>query len=217
MPTRTSAPRRFLVVLLATLISVIARAQDASTPKRMEVPEDFSHFGVPGHEPEMQALRELYWLHYQPAGPLIPLWDAWMPMSTLWPARGSGAEMEAMRARWAAALVFLAGVAVCVALQGAWNQARFGDWLLTGNAQQSWRFFRLPSLERLATLLVSPRRGLFVYSPVLVLGAWGLFAGPRRQAFAAAFAAGAFAFTAGAFGVAAGFASAAFAAAGFAA
>ncbi len=52
----------------------------------------------------MQTLRELYWLHYQPAGPLIPLWDEWMPMSTLWPARGSGAELEAMRGRWAAAL-----------------------------------------------------------------------------------------------------------------
>ena len=39
----------------------------------------------------------------------------------------------------------------------------------------------------------------------------------RRQAFAAAFAAGAFAFTAGAFGAAAGFGSAGFAAGGFAA
>ena len=30
----------------------------------------------------MESLRNLFWLHYQPAGPLIPLWDEWMPMST---------------------------------------------------------------------------------------------------------------------------------------
>ena len=33
---------------------------------------------------------ELYWLHDQPAGPLIPLWDEWMPMSTLWPGAARG-------------------------------------------------------------------------------------------------------------------------------
>lgn len=52
----------------------------------------------------MQSLRALYWLHYQPAGPLIPLWDEWMPMATLWPARGRGAERDGMRKRWAGAL-----------------------------------------------------------------------------------------------------------------
>ena len=70
----------------------------------MAVPEDFPQFVVPGQEKPMQALRELYWLHYQPAGPLIPLWDEWMPMSTLWPARGSGVELETMRGRWVSAL-----------------------------------------------------------------------------------------------------------------
>ena len=52
----------------------------------------------------MDSLRRLFWLHYQPAGPLIPLWDEWLPMSTLWPALGSGRELEAMRIRWAGAL-----------------------------------------------------------------------------------------------------------------
>lgn len=52
----------------------------------------------------MDSLRQLFWLHYQPAGPLIPLWDEWMPMSTLWPALGSGRELQSMRLRWAAAL-----------------------------------------------------------------------------------------------------------------
>lgn len=52
----------------------------------------------------MDSLRRLFWLHYQPAGPLIPLWDEWMPMATLWPALGSGRQLESMRLRWAAAL-----------------------------------------------------------------------------------------------------------------
>jgi hypothetical protein len=51
----------------------------------------------------MQILRSLYWLHYRPAGPLIPLWDEWMPSATLWPAR-DGKQLHAMRGKWAAAL-----------------------------------------------------------------------------------------------------------------
>lgn len=69
-----------------------------------QVPEDFPRFVVPGYEGEMESLRALFWLHYEPAGPLIPLWDEWMPMSTLWPARGSGEALEEMRSRWASAL-----------------------------------------------------------------------------------------------------------------
>ncbi len=68
------------------------------------VPDDFPQFKVPGHEKEMASLRALFWLHYKPAGPLIPLWEEWMTISTLWPARGSGPELEAMRMRWAEAL-----------------------------------------------------------------------------------------------------------------
>ncbi len=67
------------------------------------VPDDFPRFIVAGHEREMALLRELFWLHYQPGGPLIPLWDEWMPMSTLWPAR-DGESLPSMRERWAAAL-----------------------------------------------------------------------------------------------------------------
>jgi hypothetical protein len=80
------------------------RGQATGARKPMDVPADFPRFIVPGLEKQMHALRELYWLHYQPAGPLIPLWDEWMPMSTLWPARGTGAELERMRGRWASAL-----------------------------------------------------------------------------------------------------------------
>jgi hypothetical protein len=75
-----------------------------STLAQTTAPADFPAFVVPGHEREMQLLRSLYWLHYQPAGPLIPLWDEWMPNATLWPARGDGAALQTMRDRWAAAL-----------------------------------------------------------------------------------------------------------------
>lgn len=68
------------------------------------VPDDFPRFVVPGHEGEMESLRALYWLHYEPAGPLIPLWDEWMPMATLWPATAPGGQLDAMRIRWAQAL-----------------------------------------------------------------------------------------------------------------
>ncbi len=78
------------------LLSVTASA----TP----IPEDFPRFVVPGYEHEMESLRALYWLHYEPAGPLIPLWDEWMPMSTLWPAVGAGPQLNAMCGRWAQAL-----------------------------------------------------------------------------------------------------------------
>ncbi len=102
---RPILPAQLFVVCTWILTGfVIHAAQQASAPKPMEVPEDFPRFIVPGHEKAMQSLRELYWLHYKPAGPLIPLWDEWMPMSTLWPARGTGTELEKMRGRWAAAL-----------------------------------------------------------------------------------------------------------------
>ena len=70
----------------------------------MDVPKDFPRFLVPGYEQPMRTLRELFWLHYEPAGPLIPSWDEWMPMATLWPARASGPALDTMRGRWASAL-----------------------------------------------------------------------------------------------------------------
>lgn len=83
----------------------LALALISATPGGAQgIPDDFPRFLVPGKESQMASLRALFWHHYQPAGPLIPLWDEWMPMSTLWPARGEGAERSEMRKRWAAAL-----------------------------------------------------------------------------------------------------------------
>jgi len=67
-------------------------------------PEDFPHFKVPGHEPEMQALRNLFWKHYSEAGPGPTLWDEWIPSPTLWPAISTEARMVEIRERWKQAL-----------------------------------------------------------------------------------------------------------------
>jgi hypothetical protein len=71
---------------------------------RGEVPADFPRFVVPRHERQMESLRALCWLHFQTAGPAIPLWDEWLPNATLWPALGEGTELSAMRDRWRRAL-----------------------------------------------------------------------------------------------------------------
>src|SRR4051812_44905673 len=93
-------PRLFTALLTLSLsVSALCGA-----PPPMSIPDDFPRFVVPGHDDEMESMRRLYWLHYQNAGPLITLWDAWMPMSTLWPAMGSGAELDGMQRRWASAL-----------------------------------------------------------------------------------------------------------------
>lgn len=92
----TDMYRMAVIVVMVGLFTVNAQTD--------QVPEDFPRFVVPGYEKEMESLRALFWLHYEPAGPLIPLWDEWMPMSTLWPARGEGAVSEEMCSRWAVAL-----------------------------------------------------------------------------------------------------------------
>ncbi len=83
-------------LLIALLFLNLRSAAEA------DVPDTFPRFIVPGHEQAMDSLRRLYWLHYESAGPLIPLWDEWMPMSTLWPEI-SRAKSREMRAKWARA------------------------------------------------------------------------------------------------------------------
>jgi hypothetical protein len=88
--------RVFALLVVFAALPLIGRS---SVP----VASDFPQFLVPGRAAEMDSLRALYWLHYQPAGPIIPLWDEWMPKATLWPAR-AGDQSGQMRRRWAEAL-----------------------------------------------------------------------------------------------------------------
>jgi hypothetical protein len=66
------------LILSALLLAVLAWAGQMSAPvAAAPIPDDFPRFVVPGQEREMALLRALYWLHYEAAGPLIPLWDEW--------------------------------------------------------------------------------------------------------------------------------------------
>lgn len=93
-------PNRARFSLFSTPLLLAAVCRGFCSP----IPDDFPAFTVPGHEKEMASLRALYWKHYEHAGPLIPLWDEWMSSATVWPALGSGSELEKMRRRWANAL-----------------------------------------------------------------------------------------------------------------
>ena len=64
------------------------------------IPDDFPQFRVPGHEKEMAALRELFWLHYPGAGPKATLWDEWLPDASLWPAVSTEDYSDKMRRAW---------------------------------------------------------------------------------------------------------------------
>jgi hypothetical protein len=98
---------RFEIVFILQLVTVLfafTGATVAAAPVHETIPDDFPRFVVPGHAAEMEALRQLFWHHYQTSGPQIPVWDAWLPMSTLWPASGDAAGPNSMRQRWTAAL-----------------------------------------------------------------------------------------------------------------
>lgn len=67
-------------------------------------PADFPRFLVPGHQQDMDTLRDLYWLHYPGSGPKATLWDEWLAAPALWPAVETDGQHAAFRAQWAAAL-----------------------------------------------------------------------------------------------------------------
>src|SRR5438067_10102782 len=91
-------PRGFIILIICVTCGT-GRGADP-----MQIPDDFPRFIVPGHEKEMNSLRQLFWLHYKNNGPQATLWDEWLPPATLWPAIGSGEKLDDMRHRWSAAL-----------------------------------------------------------------------------------------------------------------
>ncbi len=82
--------------ILGIVVSTVLALNCQAAP-----PDDFPRFKVPGHEKEMDSLRELYWLHYPGSGPKATLWDEWLPEGSLWPAVSTGAQSDAMRKAWA--------------------------------------------------------------------------------------------------------------------
>ncbi|MBD3183084.1 hypothetical protein GF312_12385 [Candidatus Poribacteria bacterium] len=68
------------------------------------IPSDFPKFIIPENSQSMESLRELYYLHYIPGGPMATLWDEWLSGSTLWPGVSTDNRMESIRKRWSNAL-----------------------------------------------------------------------------------------------------------------
>lgn len=87
----------------AIALLLIAAANAPAQPP-YAIPDDFPRFVVPGQERAMESLRDLYWRHYVPGGPLATLWDEWLSGSTLWPATAHENRMESIRTRWSQAL-----------------------------------------------------------------------------------------------------------------
>lgn len=56
---------------------------------------DIPEFLVPGFEEDMRALNELHALHHEAAFTPCTLWDAWLPMATLWASEKKRAQHRA--------------------------------------------------------------------------------------------------------------------------
>jgi len=83
---------------------------------------------------------------------------------------------------------FIAAAALGVLLLALYNQAAFGDpFLTTEQAYQQtsslFGAFSYPILDGLYLDLLSPLRGVFVFCPILVLGAIGFYFVPKRREF----------------------------------
>ncbi|MGQ9607788.1 MAG: glycosyl hydrolase family 65 protein [bacterium] len=83
--------------VLYTLLTIVSAS-------KLDIPDDFPRFKVSGNEKTMDLLRQLYYLHYVPAGPMATLWDEWLSGSSLWPAVSTEGKMISIRKRWSQAL-----------------------------------------------------------------------------------------------------------------
>ncbi len=56
--------------------------------------DGFPKFSVPGYAKEMNTLRKLFELHYNPRGLLANIWDKWLVQSMLWPAMSDSQSLN---------------------------------------------------------------------------------------------------------------------------
>lgn len=84
-------------VVLGLIAFGALRAQGENPETRPASESDLPQFIVPGHEREMRLLGDLFELHHSPRIDCT-LWDAWLPMSTLWPAIGEEQTAAPLRA-----------------------------------------------------------------------------------------------------------------------
>lgn len=86
-------------VVFALALVLLAQACCGGA-EQMSIPKDFPSFGVPGHEKEMQSIREIFWHHNERNGPAATLWDQWMVAPSLWPALESTGFAANRRQAW---------------------------------------------------------------------------------------------------------------------
>ncbi|MBX7258604.1 MAG: hypothetical protein K1Y02_19745 [Candidatus Hydrogenedentes bacterium] len=86
------------------VVAAFAVASSIAVFGQEPVPEDFPAFIVPGHEQEMNTLRNFMWLHYPGSGPKATLWDEWLSTPSLWPAVDTKNAWRYMREQWARTL-----------------------------------------------------------------------------------------------------------------
>ncbi len=72
------------IIAAIALTAIISMPTQGADP--MDIPNDFPRFKVPGYDKQMQAVRELYWLHYGRSGPMATLWDQWLVPPSVAPA-----------------------------------------------------------------------------------------------------------------------------------
>ncbi|MBL4883607.1 MAG: hypothetical protein JKY95_03590 [Planctomycetaceae bacterium] len=82
-----------LPICLAMSILLLSASQGSAQP----VPETkLPHFIVPGYETQMESMNDLFARHHN-VRTRCALWDAWLPMSVLWPAVGEEHSAQKMR------------------------------------------------------------------------------------------------------------------------
>lgn len=86
------------------------------------------------------------------------------------PLAGAAALVMLWHKLYRHAIIVLGGVAAVLALMAWYNTIYFGSWSLTGYGSEAGQW-RTPIVQGLLGLTVSPSRGLFVFTPALILGA----------------------------------------------
>jgi hypothetical protein len=129
------------------------------------------------------------WLHAALAGLAFAAATACRPTSALFLA---AAGLFLLWANPRRALAFAAGALPVLAAQAAWNQYAFGAVLASGQLRVGASValqktgsadpWQTPLLEGLAGVLLSPSRGLLVFSPFLALAVAGAVLAARRRA-----------------------------------
>lgn len=171
----------WLTLGIALLLPIARASSTEPSPRERESsgrPNDAASVarGTPSREERASSLaRSLA------AGLSLGLAVVARPTSVLFAAALPGALFLLDRHRRREAIVIGAGAAVPILGLMLYNQLHFGAPVAGGYGEHASRFVT-PFFEGLAGVTISPSRGLFIYSPALVVALLGAFALPRAIA-----------------------------------